>query len=161
MTDEEELTPEMYRAFYKSWFDHKRKVFGYLQQFCDELQRRAYLHDDSKLSPEELTGFVQAQSKLATLTYGTEEYKQSLADLQDTLKHHYIINRHHPEHFENGVNGMTLIDVLEMLADWLAATDRVRNGDVWGSLEYNKIRFGLSDQLIHLLYNTLVHDLSY
>lgn len=33
------------------------------------------------------------------------------------LDHHYQNNDHHPEHFELGINGMNLLQLLEMLAD--------------------------------------------
>ena len=44
------------------------------------------------------------------------------------IDHHYANNRHHPEHWPNGINDMTLMDLIEMLADWKAATARNKNG---------------------------------
>jgi Family of unknown function (DUF5662) len=64
------------------------------------------------------------------------------------LKHHYEANRHHPGHFDDGVNGMTLVDVIEMLADWKAATERRADGDLAKSLEIQRERFSLCDQLV-------------
>jgi hypothetical protein len=53
----------------------------------------------------------------------------------DGLKHHYAHNRHHPEFFgEDGVDGMSLVDVIEMLADWKAATEHHDDGDLAKSL---------------------------
>jgi len=73
------------------------------------------------------------------------------------LAHHYENNRHHPEHFADGVAGMTLVDVAEMLADWKAATERVKDGDLTRSLKIQQERFGLSDDLVSILRNTAEH----
>jgi hypothetical protein len=76
----------------------------------------------------------------------------------DGLKHHYAHNRHHPEFFgEDGVDGMTLVDVIEMLADWKAATEHHDDGDLAKSREIQQERFGLCDQLVAILSNTAKH----
>jgi hypothetical protein len=55
------------------------------------------------------------------------------------LKHHYAYNRHHQEFFgEDGVDGMTLVDLIEMLPDWKAATERHDDGDLAKSLEIHR-----------------------
>jgi hypothetical protein len=41
-----------------------------------------------------------------------------------------------------------------MLADWKAATERMADGDLAKSLEIQRERFGLSDQLVAILRNT-------
>lgn len=57
----------------------------------------------------------------------------------------------------NGANvaGMSLLDVVEMLADWKAATERHDDGDIEKSLEINADRFNLSPQLYSILKNTI------
>jgi len=70
------------------------------------------------------------------------------------LKHHYGENRHHSEHFEHGIDDMNLIDIIEMFCDWYAATVRHENGDIFASLNINKVRFNLSDQLFNIFNNT-------
>ena len=74
--------------------------------------------------------------------------------MKPALEHHYAVNRHHPEHFTNGVNDMTLIDVVEMFADWKAASERTQNGNLLKSIELNAERFHLSDQLKEIFINT-------
>jgi hypothetical protein len=101
--------------------------------------------------------FDEFTPKLKTSTYGSDEYKAFLADMGDGLKHHYEANRHHPEHFSNGADDMTLADLIEMLADWKAATERHDDGDLAKSLEIQRERFGLSDQLAAILRNTAEH----
>ena len=71
------------------------------------------------------------------------------------LDHHYANNSHHPEHYPNGVDGMNLFDLLEMLLDWKAATERHADGDIAKSLEINRGRFKLSDQTVAVLDNTI------
>lgn len=55
---------------------------------------------------------------------------------------------------ESRVNGMNLLDVVEMLCDWKAASERHANGDFMASLILNRARFGLSDQLFQIFVNT-------
>ena len=54
---------------------------------------------------------------------------------------------------------MSLFDVVEMLMDWTAATERMQNGgDIRRSLEIHRDRFKLSPQLESILLNT-IHEL--
>jgi hypothetical protein len=55
---------------------------------------------------------------------------------------------------ESRLNGMSLLDVLEMLADWKAAGMRHKDGNLAESLEINHARFKISDQLQSILINT-------
>ena len=58
------------------------------------------------------------------------------------------------DELESRVNRMSLLDVLEMLADWKAAGMRHADGDFAKSLEINQARFKISDQLQNVLINT-------
>ncbi len=58
------------------------------------------------------------------------------------------------EHRRGRVNGMTLVDLIEMLADWKAATERHADGSLAKSLTIQQERFGLSPQLVQILTNT-------
>jgi hypothetical protein len=55
---------------------------------------------------------------------------------------------------ELGIMGMTLLDVIEMFCDWKAATERHANGNFQTSIQQNKKRFAMSDQLAVLFENT-------
>lgn len=60
------------------------------------------------------------------------------------------------DQMEASVNGMSLFDVLEMLLDWKAATERMKEGgDIRASLAINRDRFKLSPQLEAILANTI------
>jgi hypothetical protein len=65
-------------------------------------------HDLSKTQDPELAVFNEYTPKLKDSTYGSDEYKGYLAAMGEGLRHHYAANRHHPEHFTDGVDGMTL-----------------------------------------------------
>lgn len=133
---------------------HIQRVGTLLVGCSAKLARRAVDHDASKWSPEEWPAFEDATPKLAGMTYGSDEYTAALASIQPALKHHYAANTHHPEHHANGVDDMTLLDLIEMLCDWKAATERHNDGSIVKSLEHNKGRFKIEPQLLRILENT-------
>ena len=134
---------------------HVRAVGRNVHLFVMDLMHRAEHHDDSKFEEPELSGFAAAQHKLAACEYGSEEYKANLAELKPILDHHYSRNRHHTEHFPAGVNDMTLSDLIEMLCDWKAATERNKAGNIRKSLEINAEKYGFSPQLKRIFENTV------
>jgi hypothetical protein len=98
--------------------------------------------------------FAEITPILAELTYGSEEYQESLDKLKPALDHHYASNRHHPEHFVNGVNDMTLVDLIEMFCDWKASSLRQNDGNLLKSIEISAERFNIDPQLKQILINT-------
>lgn len=194
---------------------HRDVVKRLLWRFADDLKERAMVHDVSKTEEPERSKFVEATPKLKKLTYGSDEYKKSLEELGEALKHHYEHNRHHPEHYKLwkcpvcgsvfkeeetrvedvyddksrlclkcsplpsyneavkselviydslcfeeilephiGLEGMTLLDIVEMFFDWCAAVERHEDGDIMDSLEKNEKRFNISRQLSKIFKNT-------
>lgn len=133
---------------------HSLRVGELLVQLVTRVLDRAVSHDRSKTESPEVEVFDEFTPKLQLNPYGSPAYAQNLEAMGDGLRHHYEVNRHHPEHFTDGVNGMNLVDVVEMLADWKAATDRTPSGDLPRSLNIQRDRFGLSDQLFRILWNT-------
>jgi hypothetical protein len=103
----------------------------------------------------EIELFNEATPKLKNLEYGSEEYRQALVELKPALDHHYAKNSHHPEHYPEGVDDMTLMDVIEMFCDWKAATERMHDGNIRQSLDHNRKRFNISDQLNKIFENTV------
>ncbi len=135
--------------------DHIGKVADNLRMVAIALQQRGYEHDASKLQEPEKSGFDVLTFKLANLTYGSDEYKAALVEGKPTIEHHYSVNTHHPEHYTNGVAGMSLLDVVEMLCDWKAASERTKQGSIAQSLPVNRKRFNIDDQLFSILENTV------
>jgi hypothetical protein len=54
------------------------------------------------------------------------------------------------------MDSMTLLDLLEMIADWKAASERHATGSMEASLAINAGRFGIDPQLLRILANTAV-----
>lgn len=133
---------------------HVRRVGDLMLDAVADLQRRAVRHDDSKFSPEEFESFAQETPGLREMTYGSDEYKAALARIKPAIDTHYSRNRHHPEHHAGGFADMNLIDLIEMLADWKAATERHADGDLRRSIEQNAGRFGYGDDMKRLLHLT-------
>ena len=134
---------------------HIKRVNELLLTSVIELLIRAIKHDSSKLESPEKELFDEYTPKLKNCTYGSDEYKESLNGLKVALDHHYANNSHHPEHYENGVNGFDLFDLVEMLFDWKASTERHADGDIHKSIEINKERFKISEQLCDIFLNTV------
>lgn len=135
--------------------EHTRAVEKRLLCIANALTSRAFNHDWSKLDSEEFPTFVVETPKLKDLVYGSEEYKEALARMAPALKHHYEKNRHHPEHFEEGIGGMNLIDVIEMFCDWSASVHRQKDGNLASSIVTNQDRFNISDDLTQIFLNTI------
>ena len=143
---------------------HIAYVKRFLMMVEADLEERSYVHDRSKLQEPEKAIFDEFTPKLACCTYGSDEYKSFLKSMNVALSHHYKIYRHHPEHFiyhecngcfkrfyeepsncnvcgysqfqvRSDITQMNLIDLIEMLMDWKAATLRHDNGDILKSIQ--------------------------
>lgn len=132
---------------------HIKRVAQLLGDAAIQLIRRGQVHDDSKLESPEKDLFDEYTPLLKDSAYNSDKYKANLKGLGPALDHHYAVNSHHPEFYPDGVNDMDLFDIFEMVCDWKAATERTQGGDFLKSLEINKARFGLSDQLVQIMIN--------
>ncbi len=181
---------------------HIERVRNLINRVVLDLLRRGEEHDQSKMESPEVEMFAEFTPKLASLTYGSEEFNECKKQMRVALEHHYAKNTHHPEHYpecvneeykgllvdiecierdvwlpsstktrllirlraeaesiKSSVNNMTLLDVLEMLLDWKASSERHNDGNILKSIEINTKRFGLSPQLVHIFQNTANHFL--
>lgn len=134
---------------------HIRKVEENIHKIIHLLLDRARDHDKSKLESPELEVFTKHTHNLKNLEYGTKAYEDNLLTIKPALDHHYAKNRHHAQHFKNGINDMNLVDIVEMLCDWRASTERNANGNILTSLEINAKKFGIDAQLLGILRNTV------
>ncbi len=134
---------------------HIQRVRELMEDVRLRLHGRLMDHDSTKPEEPEKSLFDEWTPKLKALTYGSDDYKAALVALKPALDHHYAAWSHHPEHFPNGVNGMSLFDLIEMLMDHKAAGERHADGCIWKSMEINRKRFGYSDQLYEILCNTV------
>ena len=103
----------------------------------------------------EKAGYDELTIKLKDCVYGSDEYRAALKEAKPVIEHHYATNSHHPEHYPDGITGMSLLDILEMLCDWKAASERTKQGSIAQSLAYNEQRFSIDAQLAIILQNTV------
>lgn len=134
---------------------HIERVRGLLNLAAWEISRRGNVHDQSKFDPieqgplDEMQRLIDAEGQAP---YGSDEYKRRTALLGPMLAHHYAHNSHHPEHYQNGVAGMDLFDLIEMFFDWKAASERGEESTL--GLSHSIKRFGIEPQLASILQNT-------
>jgi len=129
-----------------------------LHEIIDCLAARSERHDVSKFGAEEKPGYDIISEAMRGKEYGTPEYSAAMgAARQHTavvaaIEHHYAVNDHHPEHWADGIAGMSLLSLTEMIADWKGASER---NSAPFSIEYAINRFGIDPQLAAILRNTV------
>jgi len=136
--------------------DHIKQVRSFMNEIMANLEARSRLHDYSKLEEPEKSMYDEYKPKIRETElefgYGSPQYEEVVKQMGAALRHHFDANSHHPEHYPNGINGMSLLDLIEALADWKAASAQ------YGTplnLEANRKRFGMSDQLFEIFQNTV------
>lgn len=136
-------------------YSHIIKVQRYLIKIVINLTTRSVYHDQTKFTDPELKIFSKFRDG-NKIEFGTTEYLLRLTELKEALDHHYMHNSHHPEHYKDGINDMTLMDLCEMLCDWMASSESSKNGDILHSLEICRNRFNIDNQLYNVLKNTIL-----
>lgn len=134
---------------------HKVFVFWYIGKFCINMLWRSLIHDLSKYSWNESEGFIKTIDRLKSTTYGTKQYQKLLDDTRISIDHHYKKNSHHPEHYPNGIEDMSLQDIVEMFCDWQAAVKRHKDGNIMSSIASNQDRFDIPFELSEIFRNTV------
>jgi hypothetical protein len=135
-------------------YEHIHEVQRGLLRLSAALAQRALYHDQSKLQEPELSMFNEFRSKLDEVEHESPEYKVHLEEMGAALEHHYRVNRHHPEHFANGIHGMNLLDLMELVCDWVAAAGRKGESPVPYIEGAAKERFGYGEEIERLLVKT-------
>ena len=138
---------------------HKLWVAWFLWKLAGKLVWRSIVHDLSKYGWAETKHFARSIRKLRNTTYGTDEYFALLESIKPAIEHHYAKNRHHPEHYKNGIQDMSAIDQLEMICDWCAACKKHKDGNPIQSAAINAKRFDYGPTK-HLFYRKVIVDLA-
>lgn len=125
---------------------HRLWVFWYIFKVCVILMYRAVVHDLSKFGKHEEPYYRKYATRLKKSAYGSDDYKGHMESIKPAINHHYSRNPHHPEHYKNGIHDMTLLDKIEMLCDWRAASRRHTNGNINNSIEIGQKRFDYDDE---------------
>lgn len=132
---------------------HIYNVRKLINKFADVLRTKGDLHDQSKLEEPEIYGWA-AMDLEPRYAYGSHEYFDKLNRFADVFKHHYAVNTHHPEHFKNPEQEMTLVDMIEMLCDWFAYKQDVSLEEGIALIYDQCDRFKFSKTIRNLLINT-------
>lgn len=148
------LTLKQRATNHETW-RHINRVQQLMTICIKKLLDRAVSHDQSKLETPEVEMFAEHTDVLAGLTYGSDEYEACLEAIAPALVHHYANNRHHPQHYKDGVNDMNLLDLLEMFCDWKAASERHDDGNIRQSIEHNASKYNMTKQLCKIFENTV------
>jgi hypothetical protein len=109
---------------------HINGVKKRLRILSEKIQKIALFHDQSWLKPPEV---------------GLSEDDQQWKDA------HYKTNTHHPEHFNNDVSKMTLVDIIEMFCDWVTENE----DDGADDLDTMGRKYKVDPQLVSIFKNTL------
>lgn len=136
-------------------YKHKDNVMAVMMLLTiPELYDRAEHHDDSKLQKPEKEVYDTFIPKLRTAKYGTPEYENIRKEMnKNGGTHHTHVNRHHPEYFKNGVAGMNMLDFVEMVCDWFAASLRSDTGFMEG-LDRNIQKYNIPPMMRSIIENT-------
>ena len=127
-------------------------------KFLPELVQRFKVHDKSKLEDPERSCYDEFIPKIRATEYGSAEYEEIRSQMQLVgLDHHYQVNRHHPEHFSNGINGMNLIDFVEYVLDCYAASLNSKT-PFEKAMKANMDKYNVPEMLQNIVFNT-VRDL--
>lgn len=135
---------------------HVGEVSENLEQIASELRKRGIAHDRTKFQEGEFDAFVSTREKFKKANYGTPEYQECIDTIKPAIDHHYEHNRHHPDHYEEGVITMNLVDILEMLADWKAAARRNPDKRFEDTIMYAMKKAKMDVQLQNIVMLTLI-----
>lgn len=117
------------------------------QRLIHELERRSLAHDLSKLSTDEIEGFVRINRAAREHAYGSEEYVESMRREKaptGCITLHLSRNSHHPEFHEND-RDMGWLDIIEMVLDWKAASDTYGKNTLRDGLAVHRERFEFTE----------------
>ena len=133
---------------------HIKLVQNQMNKAIIFLKTQSVVHDRSKFTDEEAEIYAVVTPEFAKYDYGTPEHKAVGDKLGPAWEHHLENNPHHPEYHENGVDGMDLLYIIEMLCDWKAASMRNPNQDFKKSLQLNLDKKKIAPQLQSIMINT-------
>lgn len=139
--------------------EHRIRVKKRILDFIHELFYRMHSHDMSKLEEPEYSLWKKMDQE-PRYPYGTPEYIDKIKRNKDVFELHYMHNTHHPEHYYNGVSDMDLVDLIEMLIDWISYKDEISIKDAVELIEMQSERYNMSEDLKSIMKNTLFRHFS-
>ena len=143
---------------------HQQLVAERLIFFVQKLLTRAMKHDASKLENPERSHYIEPVYALNTgeVPYGSDRYKELTKQMGVGWDHHKTHNDHHIEFFvpysvqtlNDPFRALDLFSLVEMLADWIAASKR-RDNNPQDALKFLKEKHPMDEQLEAIIRNTL------
>ncbi len=115
-----ELVPDDAFGLVRSFTRHVAYVKYALASVSTAIERRAMLHDMSKMLDDEFAGFSRINAAARVNKFGSPEYSEGMKREKPTIDLHFSRNSHHAEYFING-GVMSFLDVIEMVCDWWGA----------------------------------------
>lgn len=101
-----------------------------------ELAKRLIMHDNSKISKEEITGFIKIENQGDM----TDPNKSISEQIKANIEKHWKNNRHHPEHYKD-YHEMKEVDVWEMCCDWYSRSLQHKTDFIPFVLKRQEVRF--------------------
>lgn len=135
---------------------HIARVQLKLESLILELNKRCMNHDASKLKEPEISLWERMDAE-ERYPYGSKEYFDKIERNKEVFNLHYQNNSHHPEHYFNGVLDMDLLDLIEMLCDWISYKENITYNEASSIVEEQGTRFGISADLLEVFKNTLAN----
>lgn len=118
----------------RSYSRHIRFVQLALTLVTQEIERRALVHDASKMLDDEFAGFARINAAARINKFGSPEYAEGMKREHETIDKHFARNPHHAEYYADATDhlvnhgrecttacGMTFLDIIEMVCDWWGA----------------------------------------
>lgn len=135
--------------------NHIENVKRRLLRFSQILWERGIQHDKSKLEEPEYSLWCKMDEE-PRFPYGSKEYEEKVSRWRFLFNLHFKKNRHHPEHFKlKDYDDKDLIDLIEMLCDWLGYRDNISYAAASRLVSNQCDRYGFSEELKDILLNTL------
>jgi hypothetical protein len=119
---------------------HKAWVMFFLFKIMWTLFKRGLRHDLSKFSKEEFEYVYILSTKGVGVKFGSKEYYDLVDCVLPAKEAHAARNRHHLEFYGNCIDKMSVLDRIEMMADWLAAGHR-SGTKIADSLNINTVKY--------------------
>lgn len=146
------IDPQDAFGLLRSFLRHRAFVTEGLALVSTAIERRALVHDMSKLMDDEFAGFSRINAAARVHKFGSPEYSEGMDRERGTIDLHFSRNRHHPERPKlmgeaaerergspddytywtaHAAAAMTFLDIIEMVCDWWGARKGYDDSRPW------------------------------
>ena len=125
-----------------------------LSTVARELISRGRTHDNSALGSPEIEVYHRFFLEYQKYKIGDPRKDEVFTQMAEAIGHHFQYNDHHPEHFENGINDMDLIRLMQFTADIMSWSEQEQI-DIFEILPMIRDKCGMTDQVYNLICNTI------